>query len=278
MWDTLTHRWLRVPYSLHATIDQRVKRPWATVLFIHGIGNSGEAWNDVITALPKDVRLVSIDLLGFGQSQRPAWAIYNAKTQARAVLATYFKLRISGQVIIVGHSLGALVAVEIAKRYPLLVKSLVLCSPPFYREDPIKKHMLPTGDKILTTFYRYIKNNPDDFIKVSKVAMRLGMVNKSFSIDRDSAPVYMNALESSIINQTSLDDALKLRVPTQVLYGRLDPVVIYKNLRYLANNNHNVRLITVLAAHEVQGLFLDAAIKAITAAIDAASPKKLPKP
>lgn len=278
MWDTLTHRWLRVPYSLHATIDQRVKRPRATVLFIHGIGNSGEAWNDVITALPKDVRLVSIDLLGFGQSQRPAWAIYNAKTQARAVLATYFKLRISGQVIIVGHSLGALVAVEIAKRYPLLVKSLVLCSPPFYREDPIKKHMLPTGDKILTTFYRYIKNNPDDFIKVSKVAMRLGMVNKSFSIDRDSAPVYMNALESSIINQTSLDDALKLRVPTQVLYGRLDPVVIYKNLRYLANNNHNVRLITVLAAHEVQGLFLDAAIKAITAAIDAASPKKLPKP
>ena len=277
MWDTLTHRWLRVPYSLHATIDQRVKRPRATVLFIHGIGNSGEAWTDVIAALPRDVRLVSIDLLGFGKSQRPTWAIYNAKTQARAVLATYLKLRISGQVIIVGHSLGALVAVEIAKRYPLLVKSLVLCSPPFYREDPVKKRMLPSGDKILTTFYRYIRNNPDDFIKISKVAMRLGMVNKSFSIDRDSAPVYMNALESSIINQTSLDDALKLKVPTHVLYGRLDPVVIYKNLRYLANNNPRVRLTTVLAAHEVQGLFLGAAIKAITEAIDSTRPKVLSK-
>lgn len=277
MWDTLTHRWLRVPYSLHATIDQRVKKPRATVLFIHGIGNSGEAWTDVIAALPRDVRLVSIDLLGFGKSQRPTWAIYNAKTQARAVLATYLKLRISGQVIIVGHSLGALVAVEIAKRYPLLVKLLVLCSPPFYREDPVKKRMLPSGDKILTTFYRYIKKNPDDFIKISKVAMRLGMVNKSFSIDRDSAPVYMNALESSIINQTSLDDAIKLKVPTHVLYGRLDPVVIYKNIRYLASNNHNVRVTTVLAAHEVQGLLLDAAIRAVKEAIDGVTVKKLPK-
>lgn len=277
MWDTLTHKWLRVPYSLHATIDQRVKKPRATVLFIHGIGNSGEAWTDVIAALPKDVRLVSIDLLGFGKSQRPSWAIYSARTQARAVLATYFKLRISGQVIIVGHSLGALVAVEITKRYPLLVKSLVLCSPPFYREDPVKKRMLPSGDKILTTLYKFIRDNPDDFIKISQVAMRLGLVNKSFSLNRDSAPMYMNALESSIINQTSLSDAIKIKAPAHIIYGRLDPVVIYKNLRYVANHNPNVKLSTVLAGHEVQGLLLNAAIRAVTDAIEApATNKKLP--
>ena len=65
-------------------------------------------------------------MLGFGQSPRPQWAVYDAKTQARSVIATLLKLRFSTPLTIVGHSLGALVAIEMALRYPLLVKKLFL--------------------------------------------------------------------------------------------------------------------------------------------------------
>src|SRR5688500_11433144 len=106
MWDKVIHRWLGLPYTLHVRVDHRPKKARATVLFLHGIGNSGAAWNDVINKLPDDVRFVTIDLLGFGNSKQPVWATYDAKIQARAILATYLKLRIRGRVIIVGHSLG----------------------------------------------------------------------------------------------------------------------------------------------------------------------------
>ena len=91
MLNTIIHRWLRVPYTLNIYANRRVKRPKATVLFLHGIGNSGAAWQEVIDRLPSDIRVISIDLLGFGKSSRPNHATYNATTQARAVIATLLR-------------------------------------------------------------------------------------------------------------------------------------------------------------------------------------------
>lgn len=272
MWDTFAHRWLRLPYTLHVHDDvRRAKKPRATVLFIHGIGNTGASWGDVIRALPDDLRLVSIDLLGFGQSKSPAWAVYNAKTQARSVLATYFRLRISGQVIIVGHSLGALVAVEIAKRYPLLVKSVILCSPPFYREDPVKRRLFPGSDRMLKRLYARMVTHPEELLAISRVLKRLGLVNKSFNLTRDNSSSYIGALEASIINQTAFDDAVRLKIPVHILYGRLDPAVIHRNLKAVVQRNPNAKLTTLLAGHEVVGPFIPAVIKVIN---DATAPEK----
>lgn len=267
--DKLLHQWLSVPYTLHAEIrSQPTSKHAPTVLFIHGIGNTGAAWDDVIAQLPVDMRLITIDLLGFGQSRRPAWALYNASTQARSIMATFLKLRLRSPVIIVGHSLGALVAVEIAKKYPLLVRSLILCSPPFYKVDDAKRKLLPSSDRMLREMFTIAKNHPERFMRLSQFAVRLGLVNKSFSLTPDNAPIYMNALEAAIINQTSLRDAKRLSVPIHILYGRLDPVVIVKNLRDLANVSKSITLTGVLAGHEVKGsVFVKATTKAIEQAI-----------
>jgi pimeloyl-ACP methyl ester carboxylesterase len=264
MANELFHKWLKIPYTLHVHTDQKVANPRATILFLHGIGNSGAAWDDILAGLPKDVRLITIDLLGFGESQRPNWAVYNAKTQARSVMATFLKLRLRGQIIIVGHSLGSLVAVEIAKRYPLLVRSLVLFSPPFYKPETTRT----SPDRALKEIYTLIQKHPGQFLRISSMAVKLGLTNKSFSLTEDEAPLFMNALEASIINQTSLKDVAKLTVPIQILYGQFDPVVLGKNIRTLAKTNHNISATSVLAAHEVKGRFVAPAIKAITNAAD----------
>lgn len=268
MWDRILHQFLYVPYRLHVTVDRKVKKPRATVLFIHGIGLSSEAWSDVVSKLPVDIRIITIDLLGFGQSPKPKWAIYNVRLQARMIMATLFRLRISGPVILVGHSLGALVSVEIAKKYPLFVRSLILCSPPFYRQDVSTKRLLPHAENILKDIYRAIHKNPEQFIKISALAAKYGLVNKSFSLSDDDVHSYMSALEASIINQTSLSDAISLkRIPIQLIHGRLDTVVIAKNLKYLARHNPNVTFSTVLAGHDVRGLYIPAVVSAIETAI-----------
>ncbi len=270
MFDSAIHRWLRVPYALHVRHYKKPKKPRTTVLFIHGIGNSGDAWRDVIERLPKDIRIITIDLLGFGKSPKPSWAVYDAKTQANAVLATYLKLRITSQVIIVGHSLGALVAIEVAKRYPLLVDSLILCSPPLYDGTDKKNTLLPKSDRVLRKLYTSAQNRPEDFLKLSAFAMKYNLVNHSFNVTADNIESYMSALESTIVNQTAYEDAYKLKQPTLILKGTLDPFIVSRNLRRLTKSNAHITMKTVISGHEVRGLF----VLAVTKAIKERLPKK----
>ncbi len=263
MFDQLIHRWLRVPYTLHVHYVRKPKRARATVLFIHGIGNSGKAWEKVIAQLPKDVAIVAVDLLGFGESPKPDWAFYNAKTQAKSILATCLSQGIVGPLIVVGHSLGSLVAIEMAKRYPIIIKSLVLCSPPLYQQARNVKFSLRSDD-ILRQLYGAIVQNPKDLLGWSSVAMKYNLINDSFNVTDKNIASYIDTLQTMIINQTSLEDAKKVKAPMTIIQGVLDPLVVAKNIKQLVKARDNVRHISVLAGHEVRGaVFTKAVVGAI---------------
>ncbi len=236
------------------------------MLFLHGLGNSGSAWDDVIRALPKDIRIVSVDLIGFGQSPRPKWAVYSAKSQARSVLATLVKLRIATPLIIVGHSLGALVAIEMAKRYPLLVDNLILCSPPLYRNDPTRPLQ---SDNILKSMYKTAWRYPEKFARLAAIASKYKLINKVFNVTSENIDSYMAALHAMVINQTSLEDAYRLKVPTTILRGSLDPIVVSQNLSHLSKVNNKVSVRHILAGHEVRGRYVKFVVSAIYDSLDA---------
>lgn len=252
--STAIHRYLRVPYTLHTHIFRSPKKSRATYVFIHGIGNTLHAWDDVVAGLPHDVRVIGIDLLGFGQSPKPHWEVYNAKTQARSVALTLFGLGLTQPPIIVGHSLGALVAVELAKRYRIVVRELVLCSPPFYKpEATASERGFKPADDILRTLYKAARRHPQQLLRLSPLAVKLGLANKSLSITDDNVLAYLSALEASIVNQTSLADISKLRLPIMIFYGTLDPVVVKKHITQLAKTQPNIKAVRLIAGHEVLG-------------------------
>lgn len=261
MFDQLIHRWLRVPYTLAVRYNQRPKKSRATILFIHGIGNTGDAWRDVIAKLPEDVTIYSIDLLGFGDSPKPEWAKYSTSTQAKAIIATLLKLQLNRQLIVVGHSLGALVAVEVARRYPILVKSLILCSPPFYRPDDGSSYFGAVKDRSLRQLYREVHRRPKQFVQIAQLAFKAGLLNSSFNLSDENISTYVASLEASIINQDSLKHALRLKKPMTIFQGMFDPVVNGANLRYLAKNNPNVTVKTAAAGHDVRGLYVGRVVK-----------------
>jgi pimeloyl-ACP methyl ester carboxylesterase len=262
--DKVLHQWLPIPYLLHTTISRSSpsRKATATLLFLHGIGSSEEAWHDVITRLPANYRIITIDLLGFGKSPKPTWNTYDARRQARAIIITYLRLRIRGKVTVIGHSLGALVAVEMAKRYPRIIGSLILCSPPFYNTNQ-RKQLLPNSDILLRNMYRLARTHPAQFVKLSALAVKLGLTNKSYSLTKDNVAIYMDVLEATIINQTSLEDAMNIRTPMKIIYGRLDPIVVTRNLHVLVKSNTNTTLTTVLAGHEIKGSYVDTVVKTI---------------
>lgn len=245
MLDKLLHRWLRIPYQLYVHVDRAPKKPKSTVVFLHGIGNTGAAWDHVIDQMPKNQRVISLDLLGFGRSPKPDWAVYSVKTQSRSVIATLLKLRLTGKVVLVGHSLGSLVAVEVTKRYPLIVRALVLCSPPFYdqRND---------SNRLIRAAFRRAEAHPERFVKLANLAARYNLINKSFGLTSDSIHSYLATLGASILTQTSLQDAQKITKPIIMLYGSLDPFVKKRNLKAVQAANPRAELRTFVAAHEIR--------------------------
>lgn len=268
MFDKVIHRWLRVPYTLYVREFRAPKKPRATVVMLHGIGNTGEAWKKVADKLPEDISIIAVDLLGFGLSPRPSWTTYSTMTQARSVMLTLLKLRMRSPVVLVGHSLGSLVAIEIAKRYPFFAASLILCSPPFYELNAKERRILPHPDSVLRNLYRTVRRYPERFLKMASVAMRYKLINESFNVTDENVATYMNTLEAAIINQSSIDDVRKVRLPVQIIRGTLDPVVVARNVKKLAKMHDTISLKEVVASHEIKGLFVGAVSREIIRAVD----------
>jgi len=94
-------------------------------VFLHGWQSSAQAWSGVMERLStKGVRLVAIDLPGFGGSPLPksAWGVGE---YSELVKDFSQKLGIN-KIILVGHSFGGRVAIKLSAANPELVSKLVL--------------------------------------------------------------------------------------------------------------------------------------------------------
>lgn len=244
---------LDIPRKLRVHTDRRVRKPRATIVLLHGIGNTGAYWRMLEEQLPSDIRVISIDLLGFGSSPKPVRATYNLRLQARSVAMTLLTLR-TGRIIIVGHSMGSLIAVELAKRYPLLVRGLVLCSPPIYKTARERRSTFVNIEAILTDMYAKFgdkaKANPARYVSLAKAAAAAKLTPPTFHLTDETILPYVTALRASIIDQSTYTDIAGLTMPAIILYGRLDPFIIAKNIKTLEKANSHVSAQSVFAGHE----------------------------
>jgi pimeloyl-ACP methyl ester carboxylesterase len=93
------------------------------LLLIHGHAGSTLWWDLLIPRLAGH-RLIRVDLLGHGRSDKPADG-YTMPEQARIVGAVLTQLRIN-RVIAIGHATGAVIAVALAEQRRDLVTALAL--------------------------------------------------------------------------------------------------------------------------------------------------------
>jgi pimeloyl-ACP methyl ester carboxylesterase len=98
------------------------------MLLIHGSGSIWQDWQPVIEAFATKNHLFAVDLRGFGGSGRVSGS-YDITTFADDV-ADFIKGVVPSRPVVVGHSLGALITIDLACRYPELVEAVVLEDPP----------------------------------------------------------------------------------------------------------------------------------------------------
>ena len=94
------------------------------LVLLHGYSDSGFSFSRVLPLLPTDRRIIVPDLRGHGRSSRPAGG-YGMDALANDVLALLDELGVESAVVL-GHSMGSLVAQRIAVIAPERVEALVL--------------------------------------------------------------------------------------------------------------------------------------------------------
>ena len=112
-----------------------------TLVFLPGLGATTRYWKSRVAALAARTPLLLVDLLGFGRSPKP-WASYTVDRHVTALREVLAPAAVAGPLILVGHSLGARLAVAYAARYPAHLKQLVLVSMPYFGSgERAKRHL-----------------------------------------------------------------------------------------------------------------------------------------
>jgi pimeloyl-ACP methyl ester carboxylesterase len=94
-----------------------------TVLFLHGIGGNRDSFIDDLPRLANAWRALTWDMPGYGPS--PPVTPLTFEALAQAVVAVLDAAR-AEKAVLVGHSLGGMIAQETAARFPQRVSGLVL--------------------------------------------------------------------------------------------------------------------------------------------------------
>jgi pimeloyl-ACP methyl ester carboxylesterase len=102
-----------------------------TVVLVHGLGSRSGHWMATARRLARHHHVVLVDLPGHGDTEMPDPF---SLEQAELALDRAIAEASSGPVVLVGHSLGGVVAAAEAMDHPARVRSLVLVEAPF-RQD-----------------------------------------------------------------------------------------------------------------------------------------------
>ena len=210
-----------------------------SVVLIHGIPTWSYLWRNVIPPLVKNgLEIIAIDLLGYGNSDKPAGADLGIAAQAELAAAVLRKLNWNGRAI-VGHDIGGGVAQLMCANDPNAAERLVLFDTIAYDSFPepgIARLKEPIWDSILSA--------PDfDLGKGLSKGFTRGMVHKGRitpelieAYERpfrgvDGRLAYLRAARALRTEELAAraNEVEKLNNPTLIVWGAED---VFQPIRY----------------------------------------------
>lgn len=214
------------------------------ILLIHGFGAAMDQWRDNIPALAAEHTVYTIDLLGFGASEKPP-TDYSIYLWVEQVLNFWQKF-VGTPMIIVGNSIGSLVATIAASNHPEIAEGVVTISLPDIEAfqalvpkwlQPLERAVKAIVNAIFIKPLFYLFRQPwmvrfvlkaIVYCDRSRVDDQLVEIIAKPARDRQAAEDFARLNRS--INQPnyspSLTQALsKLQVPLLILWGSRDRII-----------------------------------------------------
>lgn len=208
-------------------------------ILIHGIASSSVTFENLVPLLVDRHRVITIDLLGFGESPAPEDSAYDLHEHVQAVARTISSLKLRDRFVLVGHSMGGLIASRYAATNPKRVRKLVLVSPPVYVSpaaigDPRER---ATMDLYLKA-YEYLRNNKRFTMRNAAVLAKISPIRNVLGVSESNWTPFVRSLENLIESQTTISDLASVKAPIEVIYGTLDPFLTPVGLRIVEQLRH----------------------------------------
>ncbi|MEO0488728.1 MAG: alpha/beta fold hydrolase [Cyanobacteria bacterium P01_A01_bin.123] len=253
---------IRYTYLRPATIAAEQNPP---ILLIHGFGASLQQWRDNLLELSQQHSVYAIDLLGFGGSQKAATSFGTSLWIEQ--VHDFWQIWIGRPMILLGHSLGALVALTTTVTYPAMVEKLVMLTLPAARQELLSGWVETVSSKMEQWF-----SSPLLIRLIFQIFRQPGVIRKTLggvyqiservddalveqyvrpTRDRGAARTLCYLVRSRTTPQfapATQQLIQRLQIPTLLLWGDADRVIPLTWGRQLPPLNDHITLIEIPAA------------------------------
>jgi len=202
------------------------------IVFIHGFPTSSHLWSNLVPHAPKGHRLVVLDLLGYGRSDRPVDRGLGIADHATRTVELFDALGID-RACLVGHDIGGGIAQVMALRYPRRVSRLCLVNSVAFDAWPPRivklarallplTRVLPASVLVAALHARLLGG----YVDRERGAHSVDLYLRPFasSEGRDVLLAHLKQLhnrETGVI----ADEVRTIDVPTSIVWGERDPFV-----------------------------------------------------
>lgn len=221
------------------------------IVLLPGMLATTTSWKDVTSILKVNSKVIALDLLGFGKSKAPISSEYTINDHVESIHKTLESVE-KDRVILVGHSMGALIAASYAARFPTQVKKLILISPPIFKSRIEAKHNITKNSRL--PHYLLYGNTAKItcliacllFRRITQAFIPFFLKDMPSTIAKDSLLhtwwSYSRTLTHVIENQNVCRDLKKLDMPIKIIYGQNDTRIIQQNIEELKDCNKKVEI------------------------------------
>lgn len=222
------------------------------VLFLHGIGGSGRYWRS-LARVSHGYSAAAPDLLGFGQSPRPADSAYDVDAHLGAILPVA-----PPRSVVVAHSTGAILALALASRHPDRVEELLLIGAPLYEDvAQARRQVRQLGPLARVTASGEVAGRAAMVVLhgLVKPVSRLLPTGPPREVVEDfwqhSWTSYSRTLRNVVIGHPAVPLISSLRMPCTLLYGVDDSTASRPSSQRLRQLNRRLRVLQVSGGHHV---------------------------
>jgi len=248
--NIVSYFWYEVlgrPYKLARTVDEGTGQP---ILLIHGLGTNAATWQPLVEQIDKlRFHIIGFDLLGFGLSPKPSNRAYDVADHAKSIIASLNRRDRKQKFIIIGHSMGCLIASHIATVRPDLVSRLILYEPPLFA-DSIEFRSHARRKRLYFAFYENLLKRPSLLFKYSKLVARVAE-GRMVALEPALWLPFERSLQNTIMKQQSYTELKTIKLPTDIIYGSFDLMVTRAEVKKMLRENKFVRFHLVNEMHDV---------------------------
>lgn len=206
------------------------------LVLLHGWGLNSGVWEPVLPQLTKNFQVHCIDLPGYGVNVDVLPALYSLESAADMVARVCPE-----QSVLVGWSLGGLIASSIAMRQPekVNVLGLIASSPCFASRDEWKGIKPTTLTQFSALLASDLEKTVERFLAIQAMGSEFGRqdVKKIKALIMDHPLPHADALTAGLEILAEADLRAKLpeiTMPSFGIYGRLDSLVAAGNIEWIA--------------------------------------------